>query len=58
MKRRKAGILGTFLAVQWLRHCSFNSCCMVSVPGQGTKIPYAVGPKGKKIRKAAWRFVH
>ena len=44
--------LGTFLAVQWWRHCVSTAGDMGSIPGWGTKILHAVwsGQK-KKTRK-------
>ena len=33
-------VLGTSLAVQWLRLCTSNAGGIVSIPGQGTKIPH------------------
>ena len=41
--------LGTSLAVQWLRLCTFTAVGLGSVPGQGTKIPHATwcGQKNK-----------
>ena len=38
---------GTSLAVQWLR---FHAGGAGSIPGQGTKIPHAAGPKTKKTK--------
>ena len=40
-------ILGTSLVVQWLRLCPFSVGDASSIPGWGTKIPYApiCGPK-------------
>ena len=32
---------GTSLVVQWLRLHAPNAGCLGSIPGQGTKIPYA-----------------
>ena len=37
------GIYVTSLEVQWLRLCALNARSMVSIPGQGTKIPHAAG---------------
>ena len=34
-------ILGTSLAVQWLRRCTSNAGGTGSIPGQGPKIPHA-----------------
>ena len=37
---------GTSLAIQWLGLCSFTAKGSDSIPGWGTKILQAVGPKG------------
>ena len=42
--------LGASLAVQWLRLCTSNASGVGSVPGWGTKIPYAAW-HSEKIRK-------
>ena len=42
--------LGTSLVVQWLRLHASNAGTVGSIPGQGTKIPYAVW-HGQKIKK-------
>ena len=33
---------GTSLVIQWLRFCTSNTGCAGSIPGLGTKIPYAM----------------
>ena len=50
MYPKKNEILGTSLAVQWLRLCASNAGAVGSIPPQGTKIPHAVlhGQKEKK----------
>ena len=40
---------GIFLAVQWLRFYIPNAGGASSIPGQGTKIPHAVGHGKKKF---------
>ena len=47
----KASGLGTFLMVQWLRPMPSNAGGVGSIPGQGTKIPHASGPKIQNIRQ-------
>ena len=42
---------GTSLAVQWLRLHAFTAGDVGSIPGQGTKIPYAGQPKDKNKTK-------
>ena len=42
--------MGTSLAIQWLRLCASNAEGADSIPGQGTKIPYAV-QRGRKNNK-------
>ena len=44
-------IPGTSLAIQWLRFCASNAGGMGSIPGQGTKIPHATGPKKSSYDK-------
>ena len=44
------GWLGTSLLIQWLRLIP-NAGGMGSIPGQGTKIPYAHGTAKKKKRE-------
>ena len=44
----KLSPLGTSLAVWWLRLCTSNAGGMGSIPGWGTKIPYAVWHDQKK----------
>ena len=39
---------GASLAVQWLRVCACNAGGAGSIPGRGTRIPHATGPKKKK----------
>ena len=39
---------GTSLAVQWFRLCTSNAGGTGSIPGRGTKIPYAAR-RGQKI---------
>ena len=41
-------MLGTFLAVQWLRLYTPNAGDMGSIPGQGTKITYMLYSTAKK----------
>ena len=43
------GLIGTSLAVQWLRLRTSNAGGMGSIPGQGAKILHAVW-HGKKIK--------
>ena len=45
--------MGTFLVVQWLRLDTSTAGGRGSIPGQGTKIPHALGhgQKNKKGRK-------
>ena len=47
----KLSPLGTSLAVWWLRLCTSNAGGMGSIPGWGTKIPYAVWHDQKKKKK-------
>ena len=43
--------LGTSLAVQWLKlHLSMQGG-EGSIPGQGVKIPHALGPKSQNIKQ-------
>ena len=44
-------ILGTSLAVQWLRCWTSTAGGMCSIPGQGTKIPHALQPEKEKKNK-------
>ena len=48
----KNGHFRTFLAVQWLRSCAPIAGGTTSIPGWGTKIPHAAGPKKKKDKEA------
>ena len=41
-------VIGTFLAVQWLRLCASNARGEGSIPGRETKIPHATGCSQKK----------
>ena len=50
------GWLGTSLLIQWLRLIP-NAGGMGSIPGQGTKIPYAHGTAKKKKKRKKKRFV-
>ena len=50
------GWLGTSLLIQWLRLIP-NAGGMGSIPGQGTKIPYAHGTAKKKKKGKKKRFV-
>ena len=43
-------IVGTSLAVQWLRLCTSNAGGAGSIPSQGTKIPHAVQCDQKQIK--------
>ena len=43
--------VGSSLMVQWLRLGAANAGGTGSIPGQGTKIPHAKRPKGKRERK-------
>ena len=49
--RRGIRVSGASLEVQWLRHHVSTAGAMYSIPGQGTKIPYAAlwQKKRKKI---------
>ena len=42
---------GTSLVIQWLRFCTSNAGCTGSIPGLGTKIPYAMRCRQKKKKK-------
>ena len=42
--------------VQWLRFCTSNARDVGSIPGWGTKIPYALG-RGQK-EKSGLIFIH
>jgi hypothetical protein len=42
--------LGISLVVWWLRYCASTAGDMSSIPGWGTKIPYAV-QRSQKIQK-------
>ena len=44
----RISLLGTSLAVQWLRFCASNAGGMGSIPGGGTKIPHAAWHSQKK----------
>ena len=44
----RISLLGTSLAVQWLRFCASNAGGMGSIPGGGTKIPHAACHSQKK----------
>ena len=41
-------MVGTFLAIQWLRLRASTAGRMGSIPGWGTKIPHAAAKKKKK----------
>ena len=41
---------GISLGIQWLRLCTFTAGSTSSIPGRGTKIPYAT-QNGKKVEK-------
>ena len=43
--------VGSSLMVQWLRLGAASAGGTGSIPGQGTKIPHAKRPKGKRERK-------
>ena len=45
--------MGISLVIQWLRLCAGH---MGSIPGQGTKIPYATQQKKKKKTLASDNF--
>ena len=47
----EAAISGTSLTVQWLRLHAFNAGHLGSIPGSGTKIPYAIWCSQKKKKK-------
>ena len=47
-------VIGTFLAVQWLRLCASNARGEGSIPGRETKIPHATGCSQKK-NHCKWR---
>ena len=47
----KEALIGTSLAVQWLRRRASNAGGAGLVPGGGTKIPHAARPKKQKERK-------
>ena len=49
----EAAISGTSLTVQWLRLHAFNAGHLGSIPGWGTKIPYAIWCSQKKKKKKA-----
>ena len=42
---------GTSLAFQWLGFYASTAAGTGSIPGQGTKMPRAVGPRKKKKKK-------
>ena len=46
-------MIGTSLAVQWLRLCTSTAGGTGSIPGQGTKIPHAMQCNQKKKKKVA-----
>ena len=46
-------MIGTFLAVQWLRLCTSTAGGTGSIPGQRTKIPHAMQCNQKKKKKVA-----
>ena len=41
----RISLLGTSLAVQWLRFCASNAGGMGSIPGWVTMLPHGVQPK-------------
>ena len=45
---------GNSLVVQWLGLYASTAEGMGSIPGWGTKIPHAAGPKGKKQTNKPW----
>ena len=45
-------MIGTSLAVQWLRLCTSTAGGTGSIPGQGTKIPHAMQCNQKKEKGA------
>ena len=45
-------MIGTSLAVQWLRLCTSTAGGTGSIPGQGTKIPHAMQCNQKKEKVA------
>ena len=47
---------GTSLVIQWLRFCTSNAGCTGSIPGLGTKIPYAMRCRQKKKKKKRMLF--
>ena len=47
----KGRILGTSLAVQWLRLCVSTAGGTGSIPGRGTKIPHATCGVAKNFKK-------
>jgi len=44
----EAGSFGTYLAVQWLRLCTFNARDVGSIPGWGTRFLLHVGNKKRE----------
>ena len=46
-KDSKIESMGTSLAVQWLRLCTYTLGVVGSIPGRGTKIPHAQKVKKK-----------
>ena len=50
-------MLGTFLAVQWLRLHTPNAGDMGSIPGQETKIPYMLYSTAKTITIIIIKFI-
>ena len=47
----KQGRSGASLVVQWLRFSASSAGGMGSIPGQGTKIPYAIHSAAKKRKE-------
>ena len=51
LKKKKEGMRGTSLVVQWLRLCLPVKGVQVLIPGQGAKIPHASRPKNQNIKQ-------
>ena len=49
-KDSKIESMGTSLAVQWLRLCTYTLGGVGSIPGRGTKIPHAQKVKKKPTK--------
>ena len=52
----KTPMFGTSLVVKWLRLCASNAGDAGSIPGQGTKIPYATY-QGQKINENIFKKI-